>query len=210
MKPRHGAFPFRYALPTLQLLACFIILWPYRGMLLFEIRHDSILGDGPPNMQRQPEPHSGFPWQELRLRIPWALNAPAEFIELPYDICCNDNENWNPLNFDIDLWRSMTLPFVGLPLWWIMGRGLEAISAGRQQVLFPSLTWLEMIVAVFLCLIGMFLLTAPFWGRPTGELGDGILSFGSGALWTILGAIFINARVFQWRIRKRLRTAPSV
>lgn len=228
MRQRYGAFPFRFALPTLQLLVCLTILWPIRGMLVFDVRSAirSRHSSSDPQLKLEPEaspdapqinivvPPPGvdlpFPFWELRLRGPAMLNFPVTFVELPYILCCNQNMEWSPPGINFMTWRALTWPIVGLPFWWIAGRGLDALLAARRQVLFPSLTWAETAVAVLLGLMGLLLFIMPLTEWSTTAPLDRILFLGPGAIWASLGTLFVIARLFQWRIRRRLRAAAAV
>ena len=142
--------------------------------------------------------------------IPYALNIPSTLVYMPYAIWGSTHEEWKPKGMDRDSWEALTYPIIGILFWWIAGRSLEALSAARRRELVPSITWTEVVVASLAFLLGA-LVCAAFLGdrEDSGPRPWQVMSIG-GAIWTVLGASTITARIVQWRIRRRIaRTAAS-
>lgn len=52
----------------------------------------------------------------------------------------------HPDMFGIDAWRSLTFPFVALPVWWLLGLVLDRLVQGAR------ISWLVLLIHVFLFL----------------------------------------------------------
>ena len=239
MNREHRPIPFRWALPVAQLLVCVAILWPLRHMLNREIQSSaeayrthgaSLQGSDlpisadestaqvrirvmdpkllPPNMR--PENPERIPLT-LRLWGPALLNFPAALVELPFSIANPSGRFWVPYGMGLPAWRAISWPLIGLVLWWVAGRGLEALLAAMQGTVRPRITWVEILVAVVILLLGAFALVAPIEAdmRDAGDLPWEFLSL-AGLLWLALGAMIITARLAQRRITRRLASLSDV
>jgi len=121
---------------------------------------------------------------------------PAGLVQLPYVISNRAKTEWVPNGMDVKRWRAITWPFVGLIFWWIAGRSVEALLAARRTIVRPSISWIETGIGVYLLLWGIIILVAP-------------LCSGSGAMWAVLGAAIVIARIAQRKIRFRLRDVQA-
>lgn len=224
MKETSRFFPYRWILPIIQLLICAIVLWPIRSELIFEMRASiHRYGSG---RALEHEPHYVLPesfdlslvdpqWErtfrnsERRLWVPTMLDMPVGIVQLPYVIHNPAKTEWVPNGMGVKTWRAITWPFVGLIFWWIAGRGVEALRASRRSVIDPSIGWVETGVGASLLVCGLIVLIAPlFAGDPDSDLSWVFIS-GSGAIWALLGAAIVIARIAQWKIRLRLRNLQA-
>jgi hypothetical protein len=230
MTSEYRPIPFRWILPVGQLLLCIAILWPLRSMLLWEIR--SSIGyyttrgasarDGslpaepgefqsrvsvrvldpnllPPTMRRGDlEPSS----MTVRLWVPALMNFPASLAELPISLRDPNGRYWAPVGIGLHAWRAISWPVIGVVLWWIAGRGFEAIIASRRGILRPRITWADVVIAVLLVLMGAFALLAPIEAdvRNDPQLPWRFLSL-AGMMWLAIGVAIIASRFAQRRIR---------
>jgi hypothetical protein len=239
MTGEYRPIPFRWVLPIAQLMMCVAILWPLRHMLSREIQssaeayrtHGASLQGGdlpigadkstaevrirvidpnllPPNMR--PENPERIPIT-LRLWGPALLNFPAALVELPFSIANPNGRFWVPYGMGLPSWRAISWPLIGLVLWWVAGRGLEALLAARHGIVRPRITWVEILFAIVVFLLGAFALSAPIVEevRNDPDLPWGFLSL-AGMLWLVLGAMIILARFAQRRTRRRLAAPPDV
>jgi len=88
--------------------------------------------------------------------------------------------------------------------WWIAGRGIEALLAARRGLIYPRIRWIETFLALLPCISGVMLsIIAVVVGRAEND-SVWVIAFAAGALWTLLGAVIITARLWQWRIKVRL------
>jgi hypothetical protein len=91
------------------------------------------------------------------------------------------------------------------------GRGVEALAAARHQLLLPSIGRIETAAAALLLISGAIIFLAPLadWNsHADDDFPWGLLSI-TGAMWALLGAGSIAARIAQWRIRRRSKLLPS-
>lgn len=227
MGSEHRSIPFRWILPGAQLLLCVAILWPLRGELISSVRswtHAYTLHDEPAQVPKvsirvlYPDLlpdlsniHTVIEEREhrdrfLRLRL-WApalLNLPAMWLELPRVIVSHDKNEWVPVGMSFRYWRALAWPLVGIGAWWLVGRGIEALIAAFRGVVRPAITYVETAIAALFASLGAVLFLGPLLD-PT-SLDDEISRFFfvlAGAIWVLLGATTIAARLAQWRIKRR-------
>lgn len=211
------AFPFRWVLPIAQLFVCAVVLWPIRGVLVYQMRNTFIFYGHRPSREQVVPPNGGFHIElrpedleqlhmeevsQLRQALPAALNVPAGLVELPYTILNPEKRVWVPRGIFFETWRAMSWPLIGIMFWWAAGRGLEGLLAARQGIIRPAISWVETgAAAVFVFIFGGVATFLPF-DRETmrGDPSMKILLMGCG-LWAILACVMIAARIAQWRIR---------
>ena len=140
---------------------------------------------------------------EVQLWTPALLNLPSAFLGLARNALV-------PKGMLLELWRSISWPFVGIIFWWLAGRGIEALAASQQRILSPLITWIEVFIAFViassaaLCL--GFLLDPSTREEFIYPWRSAVVAAG---LWILLGAATIAARLMQWRIRRPLKTEPA-
>ena len=224
MSEQSHSLPYRWIFPIGQLLICAIVLWPTRSEILFEIRATIRRYGAVKPLEQKPSyvlPYSldinlddpqierSFRDAERRLWVPTMLDMPAGIIQLPYIIHNPAKTEWVPNGMEFRMWRAISWPFVGLVFWWIAGRGVEALRALRRSVIDPSMGWVETGVGVFLLTCGAILLIAPLFAGDSDIDHSWVFISGSGAIWVLLGAAIVIARIAQWRIRLRLRNVQA-
>jgi hypothetical protein len=226
MKKQVRPFPFRWALPAVQFLVCFVSLWPSRYFLLFEVSRSiesyapaqSRRASGPPlridiptlTPEQQDAADRAAKNEYLRMRVPVALNFPVAIAQLPYIIANPAKREWVPREMLTETWRAISWPFAGVLFWWGIGRGIEALRSSRKAVISPRVTLVETVFAALLVCIGFVVLVGIITSTPDDrrDLQFVALLVG-GLLWGLLASITISARVFQWRIRKRAAVVTS-
>ena len=101
-----------------------------------------------------------------------------------------------------ETWREISWPFAGLPFWWSIGRGVEALRSTRKAVISPPVTLVETVfAAVFVC-IGVAVLAGTVMSTPDDRRDVHFIA--------LMAGITIAARIFQWRIRRRTKAAESL
>jgi hypothetical protein len=201
--------PFRRALPAAELLVCALLVWPFVGFLIFQMRFavqsHSIHAEQPVvnlDTGRVPthEEKRAANLFRLRMSIPALLNLPCVLLGLA-------RREFVPKGVFSELWHAITWPVVGVIFWWIAGRGIDALLACRRRVLSPAITWFEVFVASIICACCL-LLCFGFLSDPSAR-ADVIYPWPLVALacglWVLLGVATISARLAQWRIRRQLR-----
>jgi hypothetical protein len=224
MEVQSRCLPYRWILPVAQLLICAIALWPIRSEIDLEIRA-SIRSYGAAKKLEQkpsyvlpypldinlgdPQTERSFRNAERRLWIPTMLDMPVGIVQLPYAIHNPAKTEWVPNGMEVNRWRAISWPFVGLIFWWTAGRGIEALIAARRSVIDPLIGLVETGVAVFLLLCGILLLVAPLCAGDSIADISWVFISGSGAIWATVGATIVIARIAQRKIRFRLRNIQA-
>jgi len=209
-------FRFSWVLPVAQLLLCAALLWPWR--LAYDVQFRVMVHSHMPAGVKSPEFYFRFSpapmnseeigareLTNLRLIAPELLNIPLVFTGLA---------RWDtvPRGFIPEFWRALTWPFVGLIFWWIAGRGIDALLALRSRVAFPAITWIETAIASLVAILSGILCVSFFRDLTmrTIIIFPWKAAFTGFALWTLLGAVTVCARIAQWRLRRRLKAdAPG-
>jgi hypothetical protein len=218
--------PFRWILPIAELLICQALLWPSLRYIAYNVQMswNSYRPQTGPRQAADSKPVFVMPSPlnldaaiERRVHIiermepvPAALNIPAGLIQLPYVILNPEKTEWVPRGMDFMIWRSLSWPIIGIVFWWIAGRGVEALVAACHRVVRPRIGWPETILGIIF-FVGGTAIAAGVLGGPSGPGDNGrMVFFGIGlALWAILGAITVTARILQWRIRQQSRDASG-
>jgi len=224
MKDQAHGLPYRWILPIAQLLICAIALWPIRSTLLTREppRFSFDISTIPSDQKSSTDSHLNLPLDldspemlrsirntERRLWTPTLLDMPAGLVQLPYVISNRAKTEWVPNGMDVKRWRAITWPFVGLIFWWIAGRSVEALLAARRTIVHPSISWIETGIGVYLLLWGIIILVAPLCAGNSDTDISLVFISGSGAMWAVLGAAIVIARIAQRKIRFRLRDVQA-
>jgi hypothetical protein len=110
-----------------------------------------------------------------------AVNLPGAMVEMPVSLATTQPEAWFPKGLDQTTGRVVATLVYGLPAWWVVGLGLEALLGRRR------LRWPWMVLGVILS--GLMGLTAcGFLFGWSGGNGSGWVYAGLG-LWTALFAV---------------------
>jgi hypothetical protein len=230
MDALRNRFPFRLALPFLELWLCFSILWPIRAEIIWEVIHairpssgsnvrltlDELKSPRSKNPkaylrdeqlefivpEESPEGVRRIEVARMRKVAPAMLNIPAGLVTLPYVIFSTSKRDWVPPGMTFEVWRALTWPAAGMFFWWVAGRGLEAIASARHQIIRPRVSMLELLVATPLGVFcGLMGLGIPLEVGSAYTWETAFLSAG-GILWAVLCGIVSCAWFMQWRMRR--------
>jgi len=226
MSSDHRSIPLRWILPAAELLLCIAILWPLRGELIASVRSSTrayVLHDEPAQTPKvnirvlYPDLLPDFSnihtvieereyrdrFLRLRLWAPSLLNLPAMWLAVPHAIVSHHKNEWVPVGMSFQYWRALAWPLVGVGVWWLVGRGIEALIAAFRGVVRPAVTYVETAIAALFALSGAVFFLGPLLD-PTSRDGEISRFFFilAGAVWVLLGAATIAARLAQWRIRR--------
>ena len=202
-------------MPIAQLLVSFVFLWPVRGELIWKLKfalHDSHVSKTPPlsdevvaiiASQRPPAQKSNIDF-EKRQWVPQALNLPSGLIQLPYMMLSPSKQEWIPVGLDFMTWRVISWPLLGLVFWWGAGRGIDALLAARKRLLQPKMTGVEVVIGS-VCFVSFAIAAVcfPLFSGKGHDPGFPLALFSLGfAMWAVLSATVILAKVLQWRMAK--------
>jgi hypothetical protein len=223
MAQQRSGFPFRWVLPSAQLLVCFVILWPVRDGLLFELS-ETIRSYAParatggrvaeeqrvlilPSFTLTPEEqeahNAAVKVTELRIRAPLVLNFPVLVAQLPYVLVAPAKKEWVPKGMSAVTWRALSWPLAGIVFWWSSGRAIEALLAARRSVVYPRLGRIETALAVILFFFGLVAVIGALMSTPDDRSDLQFMALLAGGwLWGILASLTIAGRFLQWRLLK--------
>jgi hypothetical protein len=226
MADQDRSFPFRWVLPSIQLVVCVALLWPVRGRLLFGVE-DSVgsysrptpkgkvvldpkwlVVPTTPELQRTDDLAATV--ADIRTKAPLGLNFPVLVAQLPYILVSPAKREWIPKGMFPDTWRALSWPLVGIFFWWFLGRSLEALPTARRSIAHPRISWIETACALILLGTGVVALVGILTSTPDDRRDVHFMTLLAGALlWGILATVTIVARFLQWRVAKR-NAAPRL
>jgi hypothetical protein len=151
-------------------------------------------------------------WSQLHgLQTVTVINLPAALVHLPYAIFSEKHESWSPGHMDPRVWQAISCPILGMILWWIAGRGADALVASRSRKLFPRIGWAETIVGFLLAAGGaVFAIAFVFTAGPDrSNLALQLMAAVAG-MWALLGSLTVAAQIVQRRMRKALLREGAV
>ena len=229
MAHQYRSFPFRWVLPTVQLVVCLALLWPVRGLLLFGVlesihsyshptpKSSVVLDPNGVNIvvptvtpERQRTDDAATKVAEIRTKAPLALNFPVLIAQLPYILLSPAKREWVPKGMPSDTWRALSWPFVGILFWWFLGRSVEALPTARRSVVHPPISWIETAFALILFSTGRVAFIGILTTTPDDRSDLQFMTLlAGGLLWGLLATVTITARFLQWRLAKRSASAQS-
>jgi len=122
------------------------------------------------------------------------FNAPAKFLDVAISLLISHRGNWYPVSMGRDGWEAISYPFLAVPAWCFVGRGLDFLSGKRRAGLksfSPSL---------ILSLLSLFFAAGLRFGLDAADRQEQTQLFIFGFfLWTILFAIPGAAWIHQKR-----------
>ena len=134
-----------------------------------------------------------------RMRVPVVLNFPVAVAQVPYLLVTR--REWLPHGMLIGTWRALTWPLACLLFWWLVGRGIEALSASFRSTLHPRLSWIEVAWSMVLLVVGIVTVIGIVTSTPDDRRDkDFMAPVYGGLLWGVLAALAVTARFRQWRI----------
>lgn len=226
---KRRAFPFRFVLPIAQLSVCLVLLWPMRAVLLSGVAQSihayfgpaperSPISDqdqtitiiSPPSttVEKQARVDALIRRLDERMMAPKVLDFPVLLTQFPYIVVSPTKQEWVPKGMFIDIWRSLSWPFVGMFFWWLLGRGIEALFAAKQSVVHPRITWPEIAFAGAMFVVGLLVLAMILTGTPDERRDEQLMaSIAGGLLWGVLSSGIIAARLLQRRIQREATAA---
>lgn len=217
----HSGIRFRRVLPIAQLFLCAVLLFPYRATILLEVFGIRTAGGLPPatltynldgtvKLRTSGEFDRWFKTRENAFDLVSALNLPAVFVfDVPYGILSSDHGYWTAFHIDYKTWRVITWPFMALPLWWLAGRGLEALQSARRKLISPPIGLLTTLISFLLMAGGTTLVIGFlfFSGKDRADHQFQVFIAGAG-IWGVLGSFPVIAKLAQWRISRQATLTP--
>ncbi|HEY6252054.1 MAG TPA: hypothetical protein VI685_19020 [Candidatus Angelobacter sp.] len=158
--------------------------------------------------QASPQEQRAEKIKQACLLTPGSLNFPAFFFDFFIYGRVVDQTREYDTSFRM-AWRAVVWPWLGIVFWWMAGRAVEALAAARKRSLLPRIGPPEVTVAFALIFFGAGLSLAFVFGEESRDLDSYLLGAGA-ALWALIGAVMLLARIVQWRVRKATRAIPDM
>jgi hypothetical protein len=199
---------FSFLLPLLD-LALWILLVAIPGTVTYvNLKQDA--KDDVRFGTRQEAEVMALPWQRVLSFVVdsasadsyhtiMALDMPGMFGEAAVSGLTSWPDSWRPKGFLLESWRSITIPFFCLPVWWFVGLGLDCL------LLDGRLHWFAHFIGSFLCVVFIVVYLAVKFGVPVsnGSDPDSAWIFWGIGLWAALFAVF----PVTWILKRRNRRA---
>jgi hypothetical protein len=158
-----------------------------------------------------PQSLNSFDQAERSLNRVALLNLPAMLISAPEAIFSSGHMSWHPDGMTFKVWNALSYPFLALVFWWIIGRGIDALLAIRHGSLDPPLRWFDVLVTAILLSGGIALAIGYFVSATPEDKADGVLAgiCSAAACWAAMAILPTLAWIFQFRYKRKMRTAKS-
>jgi hypothetical protein len=228
MANQDRSFPFRWVLPSLQLVVCVVLLWSVRVYSFYGgVESIDSYSRPTPKGQAAPGPklfvvpattpelqrtaYIATKLAEIRTEAPLVLDFPVLVVQLPFILVSPAKREWVPKGMLPDTWRALSWPLVGTFFWWFLGRSVEALPMARRSVVRPRISWIETACAVILFGTGLVALIGMLTSTPADRSDVQFMTLlAGGLLWGLLATVTIAARFLQWRVAKRNAAAKIV
>jgi hypothetical protein len=129
-----------------------------------------------------------------------ALNMPALAIEILVSLPTVWPSSWHPANLSLDAWRSITFPFLCLPVWWFVGTGFDTWRRKERVGIATTVVTTLLSIGFAILAVGLTVEQIAMERDGTTLESDRLWWPVMGmALWAVLFAIFPLA---WWRERR--------
>jgi len=202
-------FPLRLVLPLGQLVVCAVLLVIFcgPGSLMPVIRRGTIYVEAQATFTDRSDDvaatHAAQPPDRhitttgRVLASVWLLNVPGDILQLKLAAYGSTNSGWLARAVDAFTCSRLSGALLALPLWWIVGRGADALLALKRKAIHPRIRFAEAAIS-FLLLMGGALFSVI--GIYMGLAGTGSWAMVAALLlWAFLGGVGVRARQMQRR-----------
>lgn len=133
---------FAFVLPTLNLLLWLVVVVAPAVLFYSRLKHEAHgaktvtiqTGDFVVTLQSNEFRSVAIQGAALRAEKPvMLLNAPAVFVEVLISLIVSRTPNWHPASITWTTWRTVIYPIYAVPIWFYLGRGVDALW-GRSIV----------------------------------------------------------------------------
>lgn len=202
-------FPLRLVLPLGQLVLCAVLLVIFCGpsSLMPVIRRGTIYvetqaaftdrpGDGPAKHAEQPPaPHITATGGVLA--SVWLLNVPGDILQMKLAAYGSTHQGFVARAVDAFTCSSLSGAVLALPLWWIVGRGADALIALKRKAIHPRIRLAEAAISFLLLMAGALFTVIGIYFALSGRGSWALLA--ASLMWASLGALGVRA----WQMQRR-------
>ena len=216
-------FPFRLALPVGQLVLCAVLLVIVCGpeSLIPVIRTGTIYVETQSNFtdrsgsesgrahathaQQQPPPNGHITATGRVLASVFLLNLPGSILQTELAAYGGTHQGFVARSVDAFTCSSLSGAVLALPLWWMVGRGADALIGLKRKAIQPRIRFAEAAIS-FLLLMGGALFTV--FGIYVALSGAGSwMLVAASLMWALLGGV--GVRAWQMQRGKPPQTAQN-
>lgn len=191
---RHSRPKFAWFVPTLALALTFVALAMPTSVLYLKLR--SAAASGAPSVWMHSKDinleidrsdmlrfalNGTAAWEQ---KVITGVHVPGMFGEVLVSLPTTWPQSWHPQSIPLFSWRSFSLPVFCLPFWWLIGLGMDRLSAKRRS--HWTLLLLGSMLSAFILFIAIGLNVMGVIEKDT-SLAPQISGL---YLWTVLFAIF--------------------
>ena len=204
---RRLPLPFAFLLPCVGLIVSITILAVPTTLFYFSLQQLAHGGSvaylhlGQFGAQIRSEHFLSFAFMSTALRfghIVDALNIPGVLGEGLMSAIKSRPHNFVPSGMTLESWRAISLPVFCLPAWWLVGRGLDALTGRRRA------HWALCLIGTLLGLGFSVLALGLRFGVEAADRMDETWPFWGMGLWVVLFGLLPVAWWRQWRASPRI------
>jgi hypothetical protein len=221
--------PYRLILPILQLVICWVVLFPLRDMFVSQFRqartvpgmqqnrlenNASFSGRRDEDAKKNSQPARGWYRVEVISRSREELERMRDAeIRLTIPAALNGpvalldapfrmmQSPAQPDGQPFKLWRALIYPLIGMLFWWIAGRGIEAAIAAKRKIISPRLGPPEVLVNGLILFVASIVAVITVHEQSATNRTATVIAIGAG-IWAVLSFVGVAARLMQWRVRR--------
>jgi hypothetical protein len=209
-------FPLRVVLPLGQLLLCAVLIVIFCGPeSLMPVRTGTIYvetqatftdrsGDGPATHAHVQQSPNGHVIATGRVLVSvWLLNLPGSILKMKLAAYGSTHQGFVARAVDAFTGSWLSGAVLALPLWWIVGRGADALIALKRKAIEPRIRFPEAAISFLLLMAGaLFTVIGIYFALSAA--GSWALTAAS-LLWALLGGVGVRA----WQGQRQNRLAAN-
>ena len=127
----------------------------------------------------------------------WLLNVPGDILQLKLAAYGSSHQGFVARAVDAFTCSSLSSALLALPLWWIVGRGADALIALKRKAIHPRIRFAEAAISFLLLMAGALFSVIGIYFALSGR-GSWMLVAAS-LMWAALGGLGVRA----WQMQRR-------
>ena len=212
-QPTRRHFPLRLVLPLGQLMLCAVLivtfcgpesLAPVRsgtGTIYLETQSTFTdrSGEGAATHTHVQQPPSGHVTATGRVLVSvWLLNLPGSILKMKLAAYGSTHQGFVARAVDAFTGSWLSGAVLALPLWWIVGRGADALVAIKRKAMKPRIRFPEAAISFLLLMAGVLFTVMGIYFALSGAGSWALVA--ASLLWAFLGGFGVRAWNGQHRI----------
>lgn len=202
-------FPIRVVLPFGQLVLCTVLLVIFCGpdSLMPVTRRGTIYvetqatftdrsGDRPATHAEQPSNRHITVTGGVLASV-WLLNLPGGILQMKLAAYGSTHQAFVARAVDAFTCSSLSGAVLALPLWWIVGRGADALIALKRKAIHPRIRFAEAAISFLLLMAGALFSVIGIYFALSGRGSWALVA--ASLMWSCLGGVSVRA----WQMQRR-------